>query len=686
MTNSRARLTAYARLAFEIQTPEATPLNFNTATVQGVWCEEEDLKPAGSRAVRRWKWAVVVCTAGMLFAVHAAGRAADKPVKKSDKSQAQAAEAHKKRSEAQREKKDALTSEVSRYLPRSKRAPVERKNYIDEYIFGKMERDSIPHDPLASDQEFVRRVYLDLTGRIPDPEVVRKFLKDQSPDKRDRLIDSLVSPERFQFQEEDPFVDRWTYWFCDLYSNSSADLGTQGRNLFYDYIRFSFRLNRPYNQMVEEMLTATALTNFYSGPANFLTRFHVDNATGSQIHQEDTFDEMAIATARILLGLNLECVSCHSGIGHLEQINLWLTGVKRADVWRQAAFFSDITMYRPPSLRQEFTVLENGQGYDDEAYPIPDAKGYNIKADSVVRMPRWKADVSPTFLLTGEQPAPNKNLREEFARMVISHPQFARATVNYIWAELMGVGIVDPPYDFDLARQDPNNPIPEPWTLQPTHPELLDALAKDLREHQYDLRYLIKLITKSSAYQLSAVFDGEWKSEYARYFARRFARRLTAEELFDSISIATGVFPEIPILGTNIKVKYVMQTRSPEDSSREKLDEIGRFLASFGQDSRSRGVKSLEGNMIQASLLLNSKIVKDQVKAVPGSRLHKLLNQEPALTNQQLVEELFLATLSRFPTAEEKEVAMDQIQRHRDRGAEDVLWALLNKLDFVFNY
>jgi len=586
----------------------------------------------------------------------------------------------------QRAGKSRLTEEVSARLPAAKPAPVKRRNYIDDHIFGKMERDRVPHAPLAPDQEFLRRVSLDLTGRIPSPEAVRKFLADESPDKRDKLIDSIISPERYQFQDEDAFVDRWTYWFADLFGNNGGDLGTAGRNIFHDYIRANLRLNTPYNDWVEEMLTASALTNWYSGPSNFLTRFHVDDATGNQVHHEDSCDEIAIATGKIFLGVNLECISCHDGAQHLEKMNLWLAGRKRAEVWRQAAFFSNLNIYRPPPRRQEFTLLERGRGYDAEAMPAPAKRGYDVASDSVVRMKRWPADVSPAFLLTGEKPAQDEHLRKAFARMLTSDPQFSRATVNWIWAELMGVGIVDPPYDFDFVRQDPKNPPPAPWAVQPTHPELLEALAKDFREQGYDLRHIIRLISKSSAYQLSTRFEGQWKPDYARYFARRFVRRLGAEELFDAIAQATQVFPEIPVGGTGLKVKYVLQTRSSEDLGGKDLVEIQRFLGTFGQSNRQRNVKSLEGNVVQASLLLNSKVVKDRVKAAPGSRLHKLLNQEPPLANEELADELFLSVLSRYPAPEEKQVAAAQIAQYRTRGAEDLLWAMLNKLDFVFNY
>ena len=586
----------------------------------------------------------------------------------------------------EREEKNALTRDISRQLQLSPRIEVTRRNYIDEFVFGKMQKDNIPHAGLASDLEFVRRVHLDLTGRIPDSEVIRKFINNKDAQKRDKLIEGIVRPERYQFSDSDPFVDRWTYWFSDLFGSAGAELGTAGRNIFYDYIRAVLRLNVPFNQFVEEMLTAKALTNWYSGPANFLARFHVDDATGNQIHHEDSLDEIAVSTSRIFLGLNMECVSCHDGAHHLEKVNLWLTGIKREQLWRQAAFFGNLNIYRPPPRRQEFSLVETGQGYDAEAYPIPARKGYSVEADSVVRMPRWKAEVYPAFLLNGEKPNPEEEPRKAFARMLTGHPQFAKAIVNWIWAELMGVGIVDPPYDFDLARQDPQNPPPAPWTVQPTHPELLDALAKDFREHGYDLRYLIELITKSSTYQLSTRFERNWKDSYARYYARRFVRRLTAEELFDSVSQATGIFPEIPISGTGLKVKYVMQTRSPEDIRGGELTEIWRFLGNFGQDNRSRTIKSLKGNMVQSSLMLNSKVIKERVKANPGGRIRKLLDQEPPLSNEQLVDDLFLGTLSRFPSAEEKQLAVQQIREYRTQGVEDLMWVLVNKLDFLFNY
>jgi hypothetical protein len=161
-------------------------------------------------------------------------------------------------------------------------------------------------------------------------------------------------------------------------------------------------------------------------------------------------------------------------------------------------------------------------------------------------------------------------------------------------------------------------------------------------------------------------------------------RRLSAEELFDAVSQATGFFPDIPVAGTDVRVRYVMQTRSSNDLN-GRYAEVGRFLGNFGQSNRSRNVRSLKGTIPQAALMMNSKVIKEKVEARPGGRLHQLLHQD-GLTNDQLVEELFLAALSRLPTTQERALAVKQIQDYRTQGAEDVMWALVNKLDFLFNY
>ena len=569
-----------------------------------------------------------------------------------------------------------LAEELPAAVRRPGLRPVPVRNFIDELVFAKMQKDGIPHAGLSTDAEFVRRIHLDLTGRLPEPDVVRQFLAEPDAAKREKLIDKLMATPIVGHlnKPETPFLDRWTYFFGDLFRVSAAELGPPGRNLFRDYLYLALLANLPYDEMVHEMLTASARSNWLSGPANFLTRDHVDDFDDLQINAEDTFDEAAITTTKVFLGVDLECVSCHDGAGHLEKIHLWLTGIEREQVWRQAAFFSDLRIARSYSIDQEMAVLQGKPGYD-------------LTSRSVRRMPRYEADVEPRFLLTGERPRAGEPWREAYARMLTEHPQFARATVNLIWAELMGVGIVNPPLQFDLARQNPAAPPPSPWKIQPSHPELLDALAQDFQAHKFDLRHLIRLVVNSSTYQLSSNFEGEWKDAYTPYSAKHFVRRLSAEEIGDAISQATGIFDSIPINGSAKKVKYVLQTYSPEDLGPKPLEPLRQFLTLLGQGKRVSVEKNRTWSMLNSAALMNSPFVKERVEIKEGGRLAGLLNQDPPLSNGEIVDELFLAFLSRFPRPEEKVFAIQEVLEPRHgQGLSDLAWSLINKPEFVLNY
>ncbi len=546
-----------------------------------------------------------------------------------------------------------LTSEIAG--PASTAAsPVPRRNFIDEFLFARMERDRIPHAPLASDGEFFRRVHLDLTGRLPDPAALRDFAASTDPQKRDRLVDQLIpSPA---------FLAKWTYWWGDLAMTNSNRLGTDGRNLFYQYIYDSLHFNRPYNELVEDLLTPSALSNWYVGPASYLVRWVVIGDNCADTVHEDTSDEIAIHAYRHFLGLNLQCISCHDGRNHLEKINTWMTARKRQELWQQAAFFGKTRVLRRVEIstdRDEYLIDDRGEGY-------------NASARSVVRIPRnGKGPIDPVFLLSGEKPDPTRPLRPQFARMLTGHPQFARATVNLFWAELMGVGIVDPPWEFDLARPD-----------QATHSELLDALAQDFREHNYDWQRLMKLIAKSSAYQLSSKFPGEWKDVYSRYYARKFVRRLTAEELYDAIVKSTELYTELPVRGTGLRVKFATEMRSPEDF--RPFKDINFFLDTFGQTNRDYSERHTDGAITQAILLMNGPFVREKIKPAPGSYLAKLLDRN--LPDDELIRQLYWKFLSRAPDTSELALAQELLAANRRQGLEDLQWLLVNKVEFLFNY
>lgn len=562
-----------------------------------------------------------------------------------------------------------LTSDVAAKLPHTgtSRQRIAVRNLIDQHLFGAMTKDRIPHASLSNDYEFCRRIYLDLTGRIPTPEQLKAFVSNPAADKRDRLIDELLDSQAW--------VDHWSYWYGDLVRAAANRIGDPAMQNFNWWLRQSLKEDKPYDRLVTEMLTSSAPnTNWMpdAAPTAYLARWHVTGASMYDNMYEDTADETIVQSSRIFLGINYQCISCHVGKGFLEKVSLDLVSKKRSDFWAMGAFFGK-TRVRVITYQDRYTITDDGTGYD-------------TKADSSVRLPREGGELHPTFILTGEKAYLDKPLRPQFARMLTNHPQFARATVNLIWKQFFGLGIVDPVDSFDMARQDPKNPPPAPWTVQPTNPELLKRLAADFREHRFSLKHLMRTITRSSAYQLSSRFDGAWKESYTPYFARRYVRRLTAEQVHDAISQATQVFGNYKLKdrvygGELAAARYWTEAATPEDiGSREAKS----LLHTFGQSNREQFDRQPDGSILQAMMLMNSPFVTRRVLAEGGSLVDQLVKS--AKTSAEITDELYLATLSRYPLPQEKQLAIAWLNQDRKQGAEDLHWSLLNKLDFVFNY
>jgi hypothetical protein len=240
----------------------------------------------------------------------------------------------------------------------------------------------------------------------------------------------------------------------------------------------------------------------------------------------------------------------------------------------------------------------------------------------------------------------------------------------------MGVGIVDPYDEFDLARQDPRN-LPAGWDLQPSHPELLNALARDFRTHNHSVRRLFSTICNSNAYQLSARYTGEWKESYGTYYARKFVRMLSAEELHDAIALATGR-PGSFKQGKDT-MGMAMQLSIPQGSG-----DLKSFMTTFGQSNRSNPPRPPAASPLQPLVLMRSPVVNDRVLAEKDSRVQRLLTSYP--DNAKVIDELFVSTLSRPPSTSEKDLALAALNRNRVEGAQNLQWALLNLSEFLYNY
>src|SRR5437762_5357013 len=256
------------------------------------------------------------------------------------------------------------------------------------------------------------------------------------------------------------------------------------------------------------------------------------------LNRLDYIAEVTVDIGRVFLGLSLDCISCHNGAGHADSFNLFLANKKRTDFWGQAAFLGNLRLVG--YTRGAAQEWGGNASFDDLApgYNTGDDGNYYTPAEN--RFPRDGKKHDPVFLLTGEKPKPGETARKALGRIVPSHIQFSRATVNVIWGKLMEIGFVEPYNGFDLMRLDPKNPPGAPWTLQPTNPELLQTLAEDFRDNNYSIQRVIKTIMKSSTYQLSTSFPGQWSDAYAPYYARKLARTFTGPEAVDVVSQATA--------------------------------------------------------------------------------------------------------------------------------------------------
>src|ERR1051326_4296454 len=586
-----------------------------------------------------------------------------------------------------------LTEAVSPALPgaTAATAPIPRKNYVDEHIFGKIDRDKIPHSPLASDEEFLRRAYLDAVGFLPTPEKVRTFVADNDPNKRDKLIDSLIGTGKCAYV--------WSYHYGELFRTRAA--------AFHYWTKAWLKADRPYNDVFADMVTPT--TKNGRGLPTAMTIYDPVGQTAARdgaftdrdnyrgLNRLDWIDGMTTEIGRVFLGVSIECFSCHNGAGHADSFNMFLGSKRRADFWQQAAFFGNLRNIGSSDGSGRNFYGEQAQ-YDDLApgYNTGDDWPYYTPAEG--RFPRDGKTYQPAFIMTGEKPKPGEDPRKALARILPSNIQFARAAVNMIWAKLMVVGLVEPIDGFDPARLDPKNPPPKPWTLQPANPELLQALAEDFRANNYSVQRTIKTIMKSNAYQLSTSFPGEFKGAYIPYYARRFVRVLTPVEAVDLVAEATDspfaikeVHNTVSNRGEKLPqpLSYVSQLYDPATIKVEKPSNennpIFAFMMAYYQAERTTPpVDKNVASPVQAMMMMTSPIVTKRISAEGTTRVGKLLKS--GKTDDQIIEELFLATLSRRPKTQEMDVAKRVMAKDKKTGLEDIQWALLNTSEFLVNH
>lgn len=387
-----------------------------------------------------------------------------------------------------------------------------------------------------------------------------------------------------------------------------------------------------------------------------------------------------------------DCVNCHNGRGHLDQISLWGSQTTRQQAEQMSAFFARTRLTGYPS-----PAPPPGQTSSDPYYQsttvenITTAAGYDLNTNYGNRPNRVPYNgqktqtLTPVYQYSGETPK-NNYWRDEFARMLIQDPMFARNLANRLWKQMFNLGLVDPVDTLDPARLDPNNPPPEPWDFQATHPVLLEKLAKALHDTDFDLRAFLKLLAQSNAYQLSSRYDGDWNLTYVPLFARHYARRLEGEEIHDAISKATGVFNKYTVSGFADPFQWAMQLPEPIEPTSNGA--VANFMNAFLRGNRDTTQRNQASSILQQLNLMNDNFVTSRTQVAKSPTL---LAISKIADNTAAVDELFLTFLSRKPSSLEQARAIGYLQKAASAAArnttiEDLAWACINKLDFEFSY
>ncbi|MFM7055385.1 MAG: DUF1553 domain-containing protein [Planctomycetota bacterium] len=482
---------------------------------------------------------------------------------------------------------------------------------------------------MTTDEEFVRRVYLDLAGRIPSVSEVRQFLSDASPDRRQQLVEKLL--------DGPAFVRHFTIrWRTTLIPEAFDDVRT--RQLvpgFEAWLWTQFSAGTPWDQVVREIITVplTATTPGVSQSPQPLQS--ASSPAAFFLLRDFKPEELATGTSRAFLGVRLDCAQCHD-----HPFDRW----KQQEFWSLAAFYSGLQ--QPAMADQPPQALIPSENNNSRSIVVP-STGRTVPAQFLTgHQPNWRPDDIPRQVLANWITAPD-------------NPWFARMAANQVWALLMGQGIVHPVDDFSDA-----NP--------PSHPEVLQLLADQFVLHDFDLRFLIRTITATQVYQLSSLQSHASQKEPAD-FARAALRGLTPEQLFDSLAEATGFYQ--PYRSEN---PFVISAETPR----------GRFLELF----RSTGESPLrrETTILQALAMMNGEFI-NTATGPDDSRTLRSIIEFPLMNDEERLDALFLAALSRRPTASEHERCLAMLKTAPDKTAQavvfgDIFWVLLNSSEFLLNH
>ncbi|NUP88815.1 MAG: DUF1553 domain-containing protein [Candidatus Sumerlaeia bacterium] len=506
---------------------------------------------------------------------------------------------------------------------------------IDRVIGEAQRQAGLQPSPVADDAEFVRRASLDLTGRVPRAEVTERFLASDDPGKRRLLIEWLMQTPAHR----EGWSTVWTLWLL----GRERDEQRVDRLAFREWVRdVVIAQNMPHDDFAREVLTATGRSD-QVGATNYLLQFGRTPA------------DAAGSISRNFLGEQIQCAQCHD---HKTE------PFTQQQFWEFVAFLEQ-TRARP--IRGE-----SGQPEAAELMDMPRGRPTRIPGTDTV--------VQPTFVDGTVYPRGRRvNLRGALASEITNpaNPAFARATVNRLWAHFTGRGFVEPIDDFR-----PSNPA--------QFPELLDFLARDFQSHGFDREHLIRSIMLSDTYQRSSSPTAQNASDERLYTHARL-RPMTPEQLFWSLATVTGVDPAEAALRGRGPAMGLGGDRGRSLTPEERLERmITQFVFQHSSDDEIIETTAFAGTIPLSLFRMNSPLVAQAIASRRGGLLAEVF--ERTTDPGQRADALYLAVLSRFPAPEERQIAAEYLAMPGIAGAnerthaEDLLWALLNSSEFLFNH
>ena len=474
---------------------------------------------------------------------------------------------------------------------------------IDQLVADKWQRMQIQPAELCDDYEFVRRIFLDLTGLPPDSDQVEAFVADPRPtrEKRNALIDDLIG--------SDAFVEHWSNKWADLLQVNRKYLGPAGAKAFRDWIREQVRNNRPYDQFVYDILTASGSNR--ENPA----------AAWYKIHRTpvDTMEN----TTHLFLATRFNCNKCHD-----HPFERWT----QDQYFETAAFFAQVSLQADPASGDERIGGTAVEGAKPLYEIISDGDGGEITHD------RTGETVAPAFPFDCDfQDDADAPRRARLAAWITApdNPYFATSYANRLWGYLLGVGLIEPLDDIRAG-----NP--------PTNPQLLDYLTREFVDHEFDVQHLLRLICQSRTYQLS-IATNRFNADDTLNYSHAMARRLPAEVLFDSIHYVTGSQPDIPGVAAGTRAAAL-----PDSGARLPSG----FLSTLGRPARESVCECERSSELQLGSVLALVSGPDVSRAIddPASELARLVAEQP--DDRQLIQAVYLRILNR--PASDEEIALAQ--------------------------